>query len=239
MTGNIAFLGMGIAGDISAPSLVAVLTSMAGFAIGVCLATRMVNVLLPIRDARWRAHSHRVAGSARHLLSASRCWAHLCFVVTWLAIGGRPGEGDTLVLLAAWALAMGIQSVAVRQLDVSGVFTTAATATFIFLCRRCWPGIGSGHGRRAAADCWACFSACSSAPQPARFSLFTRRATRLCFRSLSLSAWWRRRPRISTSRVSCLMLASISPAEAPKQVVPTTSQRWQASQVSEPTCADS
>jgi uncharacterized membrane protein YoaK (UPF0700 family) len=59
--------------------------------------------------------------------------AHLCFVVTWLAIGGRPGEGDTLVLLAAWALAMGIQSVAVRQLDVSGVFTTAATATFIFL----------------------------------------------------------------------------------------------------------
>src|SRR5689334_5358239 len=59
--------------------------------------------------------------------------AHLCFVVTWLAAGGRPGEGDTLVLLAAWALAMGIQSVAVRQLDVSGVFTTAATATFIFL----------------------------------------------------------------------------------------------------------
>ncbi|PYL44988.1 MAG: hypothetical protein DMF40_16305, partial [Verrucomicrobia bacterium] len=33
---------------------------------------------------------------------------------------------------AIWALAMGNQSAAVRQLNVGGIFTTAATATFIF-----------------------------------------------------------------------------------------------------------
>jgi uncharacterized membrane protein YoaK (UPF0700 family) len=36
-------------------------------------------------------------------------------------------------LLALWGLAMGIQSAAVRALRVEGVYTTAATATFIFL----------------------------------------------------------------------------------------------------------
>ena len=38
-----------------------------------------------------------------------------------------------LILLAVWALAMGMQSAAIRWLEVGGVFTTAATATFIFL----------------------------------------------------------------------------------------------------------
>ena len=51
----------------------------------------------------------------------------------WLAVAGQPGFSATLALLAVWALAMGMQSAAVRWLDVGGVFTTAATATFIFL----------------------------------------------------------------------------------------------------------
>jgi len=37
------------------------------------------------------------------------------------------------VLLGLWAFAMGIQSAAVRSLHVDGVFTTATTATFIFV----------------------------------------------------------------------------------------------------------
>jgi hypothetical protein len=56
-------------------------------------------------------------------------------VAIWLAAAGQPGFGATLALLAVWALAMGMQSAAVRWLDVGGVFTTAAIATFIF-----WPG---------------------------------------------------------------------------------------------------
>jgi uncharacterized membrane protein YoaK (UPF0700 family) len=74
MTGNIAFLGMGIAGDISAPSLVAVLTSMAGFAIGVCLATRMVTFSCQSATRDGEPPTRIVWPRARHLLSASRCW---------------------------------------------------------------------------------------------------------------------------------------------------------------------
>src|SRR5689334_14077172 len=54
-------------------------------------------------------------------------------LVIWLAAGGRPGDNLVPVLLALWALAMGSQSAAVRQLNVGGIFTTAATATVIFL----------------------------------------------------------------------------------------------------------
>ena len=43
MTGNIAFLGMGIAGHPDAPRIVWVLASMAGFAGGVYLATKIVK----------------------------------------------------------------------------------------------------------------------------------------------------------------------------------------------------
>jgi uncharacterized membrane protein YoaK (UPF0700 family) len=59
--------------------------------------------------------------------------AHLCFVLIWFATSARPGDNLIPVLLAAWALAMGMQSAAVRSLNVGGIFTTAATATFIFL----------------------------------------------------------------------------------------------------------
>lgn len=41
MTGNVAFLGMGIAGHPGAPRIVSVLASMAGFAGGVYLATKI------------------------------------------------------------------------------------------------------------------------------------------------------------------------------------------------------
>src|SRR2546427_3888953 len=43
MTGNIAFLGMGIAGSAGAPRIVSVLASMAGFAGGIYFATRIVT----------------------------------------------------------------------------------------------------------------------------------------------------------------------------------------------------
>jgi uncharacterized membrane protein YoaK (UPF0700 family) len=123
MTGNIVFLGMGIARDASAPSIVAVLASMAGFGLGSYLATVIVRpedsatVVWPFRTT---------CALAISLLP------HLCFVVVWMKIGGRPGHGATVALLAAWALAMGMQSAAVRRLNVGGIFTTAATATVIF-----------------------------------------------------------------------------------------------------------
>jgi uncharacterized membrane protein YoaK (UPF0700 family) len=124
MTGNIVFLGMGIARDVSAPSIIAVLASMGGFGLGSYLATRIVrpedsaSVVWPFRTT---------CALAISLLP------HLCFVVVWMKIGGRPGHGAAVALLSAWALAMGMQSAAVRRLNVGGIFTTAATATVLFL----------------------------------------------------------------------------------------------------------
>src|SRR5262249_54110122 len=132
MTGNIAFLGMGMAGNADAPSIIGVLASMAGFAAGIYLATRIVS---PSEQpaARQGEQPTLVVWPQRTTVAlAVSLLAHLCFMVGWYVLGSRPGESATFALLAVWALAMGMQSTAVRRLDV-GIFTTAATATFIFL----------------------------------------------------------------------------------------------------------
>src|ERR1700754_1361297 len=48
MTGNIAFLGMGIAGHPGAPRIVSVLASMAGFAGGIHIPTKNAQSSKPI-----------------------------------------------------------------------------------------------------------------------------------------------------------------------------------------------
>jgi uncharacterized membrane protein YoaK (UPF0700 family) len=133
MTGNIAFLGMGIAGHPAAPRIVSVLASMAGFAGGIYLATKIIK-----RSSQSAAHEGEQATAIvwprqTTLALGISLLPHLCFLVLWFATSGRPGDNLIPVLLAAWALAMGNQSAAVRQLNVGGIFTTAATATFIFL----------------------------------------------------------------------------------------------------------
>jgi uncharacterized membrane protein YoaK (UPF0700 family) len=61
MTGNIAFLGMGIAGHPCAPLIVSVLASMAGLAGGIYLATKIVK-----RSSQSTAHaSERATGVVR------------------------------------------------------------------------------------------------------------------------------------------------------------------------------
>jgi uncharacterized membrane protein YoaK (UPF0700 family) len=133
MTGNVAFLGMSIAGYPGAPGIVSVLASMAGFAGGIYIATKIVR-----RSEQRTANTNKQPGGVvwpretTFALSISLV-AHLCFVAIWFGTGGRPGANMIPVLLAIWALAMGNQSAAVRQLNVGGIFTTAATATFIFL----------------------------------------------------------------------------------------------------------
>lgn len=133
MTGNIVFLGMGLARDASAPSVIAVLASMAGFAVGVYLATIIVT---PIEEPA-TDHDEDSAGIVWPLRTTCALALSLLpqvgFMVLWIRIGGRPGHGATVALLALWALAMGMQSAAVRRLNVGGIFTTAATATVIFL----------------------------------------------------------------------------------------------------------
>jgi uncharacterized membrane protein YoaK (UPF0700 family) len=73
------------------------------------------------------------------------------FLVAWLATSGRPAgaAGDLLVALSA--LAMGIQSGAVRALGVAAVCTTAATATLIVLAVDVGAGTQSAVERRRLA----------------------------------------------------------------------------------------
>jgi uncharacterized membrane protein YoaK (UPF0700 family) len=131
MTGNLAFLGMGIAGIPGAPSSVAVLVSMAGFAGGIYVATLIVT---PKKTATDGDELAPVVWSPRVTRAlALSLLPHLGFVLLWIASGGGHSGSATLGLLSIWALAMGMQSAAVRLLDVGGIFTTAATATFIFL----------------------------------------------------------------------------------------------------------
>jgi len=136
VTGNVAFLGMAIASTtgpaiygVAPPRVMWVLASLAGFAGGIYLATKIVR---PSRHESEQPNGVVWPNRTTLALGLS-LMAHLCFVLIWFATTARPGDNVIPVLLAAWALAMGMQSAAVRNLNVGGIFTTAATATFIFL----------------------------------------------------------------------------------------------------------
>jgi len=122
MTGNIAFLGLRVAGA-SAPGAVAIIVSMVAFAVGVYLSTRIVKP--SEASGIW-------PGRVTVALSVSLI-AHAVFLAVWFATDGQPSVDVAHVLLGSWGFAMGIQSAAVRTLHVEGVFTTAATATIMFL----------------------------------------------------------------------------------------------------------
>ena len=124
MTGNIAFLGMRVAGDAVAPRVGLLVASMGGYAAGIYLATRIIR----------RSQATTLVWSPGTTVALGiSLLAHFGFALGWFATGGRPDDTILPLLLCVWALAMGMQSAAVRRLDVAGVFTTAATATFIFL----------------------------------------------------------------------------------------------------------
>lgn len=122
MTGNVAFLGMGIAGN-PVPRIVSVVASMVAFALGIYLATKILGEQKS--GVIWSPRTTFTLGVS--LL------AHLSFVAIWFANSGRPGASTFPILLAVWALAMGLQSGAVRKLHVEGIFTTAATGTLMVL----------------------------------------------------------------------------------------------------------
>ncbi|MET0638080.1 MAG: YoaK family protein [Chitinophagaceae bacterium] len=120
MTGNVAFLGLRIAGN-SAPEIPALLSSMLAFALGVYVSTRIVGPTKVLWSSR-----------VTYALAISLV-AHAFFQIVWFSFGGHPTEQGIFGLLGLWAFAMGMQSAAVRALHVDAVYTTAATATVIFL----------------------------------------------------------------------------------------------------------
>src|ERR671921_684042 len=99
MTGNFVFLGLLAAGS-GTQSLISVLVSIALFAAGGYLATRIIG---PSRGSGvWPPRATAALGVT--------VVAQACFLAVWVAAGGQPLGGVVAVLLALWALAMGIQT---------------------------------------------------------------------------------------------------------------------------------
>jgi uncharacterized membrane protein YoaK (UPF0700 family) len=122
MTGNLVFLGLGVAGA-KEPDLERVAPALVAFGVGVFLAVRIVK---PTRGSGiWPQRVSLALGVA--------VLAQAAFLGGWLVTSGRPSMGAGDLLIGLSALAFGIQSGAVMSLDVKGVFTTAATATVVML----------------------------------------------------------------------------------------------------------
>jgi uncharacterized membrane protein YoaK (UPF0700 family) len=140
MTGNLVFLGLGVAGEGTSNALRAGL-SLAAFAAGVYLSQQIVE---PAAGAGVWPRRVSVALAVAAVLQAG-------FLAVWLTTSGRPSSGTGDLLVGLSALAMGMQSSAVRALGVAAVFTTAATATLIVLATDLGSGTPTATERRRLA----------------------------------------------------------------------------------------
>jgi uncharacterized membrane protein YoaK (UPF0700 family) len=127
MTGNLVFLGLGMANAFKpgGPNLVRVGVVLVAFAVGVFIAARIIK-----RTKHTRGEAAGVTIALTGVLVVE-----LVFLGGWMAASGDPSATYATCLAAIEAIAMGMQSSAVGSLDVKGVFTTAATATLINLSR--------------------------------------------------------------------------------------------------------
>jgi uncharacterized membrane protein YoaK (UPF0700 family) len=135
MSGNIVFLGFGIAG-LQGPPVLPVVIALCVFAAGGYLAARITT--LGTREAG--AWPRRVT-----VLFTLVAVAEAGFFALWSAAGGHPSADTADVAIALLSLAMGIQTGAVRSLGVLGVFTTALTFTLVALA-------GTFAGTRSRAE---------------------------------------------------------------------------------------
>ena len=122
MTGNMVFLGFGIA-NLGGPAVLPVLCALIMFTAGSCAAQRFTA--LHQEEGLW--------SRAVSILLSVVAITEAAFLVGWSATAGQPSPGLTDVLLMLFSLAMGIQTGAVRSLGVQGVFTTAGTFTLVAL----------------------------------------------------------------------------------------------------------
>jgi uncharacterized membrane protein YoaK (UPF0700 family) len=119
-TGNLVFLAVDLA-DAGGPSATSVVVSLVAFAVGVLLAVQIVKASRG--SGLWPRRVSIALGVS--------VLAEAAFLVAWVATSGLPSTDATYLLIGSAALAMGVQSGAVMSLGVTGVFTTAATATLI------------------------------------------------------------------------------------------------------------
>jgi uncharacterized membrane protein YoaK (UPF0700 family) len=121
MTGNMVFLGFGIA-NLRGPAVVLTVCALSAFAAGAYVGLR-IAALRPQESGLW---PRRMS-----VLLTLVAIAEAGFVAVWWATTGHPSPGVTEILTALFSVAMGIQTAAARSLDVGGVFTTAGTFTLV------------------------------------------------------------------------------------------------------------
>jgi uncharacterized membrane protein YoaK (UPF0700 family) len=140
MTGNIVFLGLHASGAAEF-EVFRVLRSLVCFSAGVILFRLLARSRLNSAGAAGILPREVVAGLVVMLI------AQVAFLVVWLRASGSPSASvsDTLVSLAAFA--MGIQSGAVISLSLTGIVTTAVTATLAALVASIVPHPGRGWRR--------------------------------------------------------------------------------------------
>ena len=131
-TGNLVFLGFGVAGTRppAGPNPVTVVISLAAFAAGAMLA---MAVLRPF-DGDREVADNKVFQTWPRSVSIALALALIlqaAFLIVWITAASPAGLAYLLIALAA--AAMGLQTNAVRSLHVPGLSTTAFSATFIDL----------------------------------------------------------------------------------------------------------
>lgn len=121
MTGNLVFLGFGIA-EIEGPDVVPVIVALSMFTAGAYLGLQITTR---------RSNESGLWPPAVTMLLVLVAVAEASFLVVWLSTAGHPSTEVADVLIALYSLAMGIQTAAVRSLGVQGIFTTAGTFTLV------------------------------------------------------------------------------------------------------------
>jgi uncharacterized membrane protein YoaK (UPF0700 family) len=121
MTGNLVFLGFGIA-KVRGPDVIPVIFALFVFAVGAYLGVRIATL---------RSQDSGLWPGRMSVLLALVAIAEAAFLAVWSATTGHPSTEIADVLIVLFSLAMGIQAAAVRSLGVQGVITTAGTFTLV------------------------------------------------------------------------------------------------------------
>jgi uncharacterized membrane protein YoaK (UPF0700 family) len=125
MTGNTVLLGLAI-GQADGRGVLHAGTALAGFVLGAAIGAAIVE--RGLERAVWTPAVTAALGLEVVILAA--------FTAGWLLDGSKPSGVAVYLLIVLSALAMGVQSAAVRRLAVADVSTTYITGTLTSLTAR-------------------------------------------------------------------------------------------------------
>lgn len=122
MTGNTVLLGLAVSQADTSAALRA-LTALGGFVLGAAVGTLSAGP--GPSQGRWTSSATRTIRGEAALLAV--------LAVAWYFIGPNPSAGREHALIGLSGLAMGMQSAAIRHVNMPGVSTTYITGTLTTL----------------------------------------------------------------------------------------------------------